>query len=134
MQVYFAPEDDPMDRLIEVVGRARERVRYLTFAFSHAGLAETYRGLPGRGVDVAGVTEAMYGTSYWEQSSQLDGVTGFDGRLDANSEKLHHKVVVVDGRLVATGSFNHSRRRGRPRRRPGRRRARGSRPSGSRRR
>jgi len=30
-------------------------------------------------------------------------------RLDANPHNLHHKVIVIDGRTVITGSYNFSR-------------------------
>ena len=33
---------------------------------------------------------------------------GLDVRLDGNPDKLHHKVIVIDGRVVITGSYNFS--------------------------
>ncbi len=29
-------------------------------------------------------------------------------RLDANPDRMHHKVIVIDGKIVITGSYNFS--------------------------
>jgi phosphatidylserine/phosphatidylglycerophosphate/cardiolipin synthase-like enzyme len=34
---------------------------------------------------------------------------GLDVRLDGNDGQMHHKVFIVDGRIVITGSYNFSR-------------------------
>ena len=33
---------------------------------------------------------------------------GLDVRLDGNPRNMHHKVIVIDGSLVITGSYNFS--------------------------
>jgi len=33
---------------------------------------------------------------------------GLDVRLDGNDRNMHHKVIVIDGSLVITGSYNFS--------------------------
>ena len=34
---------------------------------------------------------------------------GIDVRLDGNPKSMHHKVIIIDGRIVATGSYNFSK-------------------------
>jgi phosphatidylserine/phosphatidylglycerophosphate/cardiolipin synthase-like enzyme len=33
---------------------------------------------------------------------------GLDVRLDGNRNSMHHKVIVIDGEIVITGSYNFS--------------------------
>jgi phosphatidylserine/phosphatidylglycerophosphate/cardiolipin synthase-like enzyme len=34
---------------------------------------------------------------------------GLDVRLDGNPYHMHHKVIIIDGQIVITGSYNFSR-------------------------
>jgi phosphatidylserine/phosphatidylglycerophosphate/cardiolipin synthase-like enzyme len=45
------------------------------------------------------------------QGSEYDTLrqSVFDVRLDANQHNMHHKVIVIDGEIVITGSYNFSR-------------------------
>ena len=36
-------------------------------------------------------------------------LAGLDLRLDTNQNKMHHKVFLIDGEIVVTGSYNFSR-------------------------
>ena len=33
---------------------------------------------------------------------------GLDVRLDGNPRNMHHKVIIIDGQIVVTGSYNFS--------------------------
>ena len=34
---------------------------------------------------------------------------GIDVRLDGNPKSMHHKVIIIDGEIVVTGSYNFSK-------------------------
>jgi len=36
-------------------------------------------------------------------------LAGLDLRLDTNRNLMHHKIMVIDGEIVITGSYNFSR-------------------------
>jgi len=35
---------------------------------------------------------------------------GIEVRLDGNPQSMHHKVIIIDGQIVVTGSYNFSKR------------------------
>ncbi len=45
-----------------------------------------------------------------EAGSEYDlfRAAGLDVRLDGNQGLLHHKVMIIDGQIVVTGSYNFS--------------------------
>jgi phosphatidylserine/phosphatidylglycerophosphate/cardiolipin synthase-like enzyme len=72
------------------------------FSFTHEAIAESLVAAAARGVDVAVVVETRQETPVMPRL--LEG--GVRVREDGNGSSMHHKFVVVDGDVVATGSFN----------------------------
>ena len=107
-QVYFAPEDNVMDRLVELVDDAEHSVRFLAFAYTSEPLCEAMLRAMERGVEVSGIFEAFH--AGW-RSLKLRPLheAGASVRLDVNPSRLHHKVLIIDDHTVVTGSFNFSR-------------------------
>ena len=107
IQVYFSPEDDVLNRIIPIVANAQSNIRFLAFSFTDYPLAQAMIDRYASGVDVAGV--------YEKTGSETEGAelkTFICGhvpvRQDGNPRFLHDKVIVVDNRIVITGSFNFS--------------------------
>lgn len=107
IQVYFSPEDDILNRIIPLVAGSQSTIRFLAFSFTDYPLAQAMIERHAAGVDVAGV--------YEKTGSETEGAelrTFFCARVpvrqDGNPRFLHHKMIVVDNRLVITGSFNFS--------------------------
>lgn len=106
-QVYFAPEDQVLARLIELVRGARKKVEFLAFAFTSDPLADAMIERVQDGVAVSGVFEARHARWNATVIRRLHRA-GADVRVDVNPGSLHHKVIVIDDELVCTGSFNFS--------------------------
>ena len=107
IQIYFSPEDDVLDRIIPIVAGAQTNIRFLAFSFTDYPLAKAMIDRYTAGVDVAGV--------YEKTGSETEGAelrTFFCAlvpvRQDGNPRFLHDKLIVVDNRIVITGSFNFS--------------------------
>ena len=108
--VIFTSEDPVLENvIIPFVQGAESSVYFMAFSFTDYPLADAMIQRRLHGVDVAGVFEAFGSTT---EASELR--TLFCGdvpvRQDGNGGFLHHKVIVVDGRYVITGSFNFSTR------------------------
>lgn len=108
LEVYFSPEDGTAARLLELVAGARESVYFLAFSFTSDPLAGALIERAMAGVTVAGVMDT--GQYQSNQGGEYDNLraAGLDVRLDGNPRSLHHKVLVIDGRIVVTGSYNFS--------------------------
>jgi len=106
--VVFTPEDGALERaIIPIVRSAGKSIRFLAFSFTDYPLADAMSQRASSGVDVAGVFEKV--------GSETDAAelrTLFCARVpvrqDGNSAFMHHKVIVVDERIVITGSLNFS--------------------------
>lgn len=109
VEVYFSPDDGVTQRLVDLVSSAEESVYFLAYSFTSddltAALLERHRA----GVDVAGVMEARQVESNTGTDYELLREAGIDVRLDGNPDNMHHKVLIIDGKKVVTGSFNFSR-------------------------
>ena len=100
---YFAPEDGVMARLVALVQGAKKSVHYMIFTYTHQDLSDAMIARSKAGLDVEGVIENR-------GASQGALVPLFCAKLpvkvDGNKYTMHHKVIILDGNTVVTGSFN----------------------------
>ena len=108
VEVYFSPDDHVLQRLLSLVAAAEESIEFLAFAFTSDPLAEALIAREADGVRVRGVIERGQADNSGSDFGELV-IAGLDIRLDANQNKMHHKVILIDGELVVTGSYNFSR-------------------------
>jgi phosphatidylserine/phosphatidylglycerophosphate/cardiolipin synthase-like enzyme len=107
IESYFASEDAVMPRLIEFVNGATASVHFMAFSFTDDALADAMIGRVDAGLPVAGIFEQRgANTEHSSCPPLLDA--GADVRLDGNGYTFHHKIIIVDGKSVAIGSFNFS--------------------------
>lgn len=106
-QVFFAPEDNAMDRVIEVVKGAKRSIKFIAFAYTSKTLFEAMKDRLAAGVKVEGIFESRHAGWADIKIGPLHAA-GATVRFDENPNALHHKVIIVDDRYVLTGSFNFS--------------------------
>lgn len=105
IQVLFSPEDKAMRHIIGVVRDAKASIRFLAFSFTDYPLAQVMIDRAKEGVDVRGVFET-FGSNSPNSELQTLWCAGLPARQDGSPAFLHHKVIVVDGSIVITGSYN----------------------------
>ena len=101
---YFCPEDDCAERVKNKLEQAQESIYFMTFSFTHEGIANILLLKHTDGIPIHGVMEARQVTKY-SQFSRLD-YQDIDVIKDGNPQNLHHKVFIIDNETVITGSFN----------------------------
>jgi phosphatidylserine/phosphatidylglycerophosphate/cardiolipin synthase-like enzyme len=108
VEVLFSPDSDVERRLDTLLGEAKEEIDLLVFNFTSDLLAETLLERADAGVVVRGVFER---TQAENTGGEYDALlaAGADVRLDSNPDDMHHKVMIIDHRIVVTGSYNFSR-------------------------
>jgi phosphatidylserine/phosphatidylglycerophosphate/cardiolipin synthase-like enzyme len=104
---YFAPEDDVMPRIVEVVSQAARTIHFMAFSFTDNSLADAMISRAQAGVEVIGIFEQR-GANTESSSCPPMLNAGLDVRLDGNPRTFHHKVIIIDGSIVVLGSFNFS--------------------------
>lgn len=109
VEVYFAPEDHVAKRLVDLIRGAHETIYFLAYSFTSDALGEAVRARAAAGVTVAGVLDAEQATTNEGAEYEAFLQEGLDVRLDGNEGLMHHKVMILDGCTVVTGSYNFSR-------------------------
>ena len=87
------------------IARANESVHVMIYGFTLDYLSKALIDAMNRGVEVEVVIERE--NAYW-RGSEYERLlrAGADVRLDGNPHTMHHKVVIIDGKIVITGSYN----------------------------
>ncbi len=101
---YFCPEDACADHVKTILQAANRSVKFFVFSFTDDTLGDALVARAAAGVDVRGVFDRQQNSKYSEYTGLK--LAGLDVRLDGNPKLLHHKVFVVDDRIVVTGSYN----------------------------
>lgn len=108
LEVYFSPDDGVLKRLLAFSGSAAESIDFLAYSFTSDPLAEAMLERHKAGVKVRGVFDASQVETNIGSDYGLLREAGLDVRLDGAPGQMHHKVMVIDGRAVAFGSYNFS--------------------------
>jgi phosphatidylserine/phosphatidylglycerophosphate/cardiolipin synthase-like enzyme len=104
---YFSPEDQTMPNVVNAVNTATQSIHFMAFSFTEDSLGQAMMARAASGVEVAGIFEQRGADTEYSECPPMLGA-GLDVRLDGNSYTFHHKVVVIDGKIVVLGSFNFS--------------------------
>ncbi|MGL4424101.1 MAG: phospholipase D-like domain-containing protein, partial [Gemmataceae bacterium] len=105
---YFSTHDRCAQRVVQELAMAKKSIHFLAFSFTHPDIAQEMIDRAADGVAVQGVFEKTQAKGKSSQYERLQEA-GFDVRLDGNGRNMHHKVIIIDGSTVLTGSFNFSK-------------------------
>jgi phosphatidylserine/phosphatidylglycerophosphate/cardiolipin synthase-like enzyme len=103
---YFSPPDEVMDKLVSYVSGARQSIHFMAFTYTHPDLSDAMIARARAGVDVQGVIENR-GASQGALVPLF--CAGLAVKTDGNKYTMHHKVIILDGNTVITGSFNFTK-------------------------
>ena len=108
LDVYFSPDDGVLNALVPLLENAKESIYFLAYSFTSNQLGDIVREKAKAGLKVAGVMDADQVRS--NQGTEFDPFrqAGMDVRLDGNEGLMHHKVFIIDQKIVAFGSYNFS--------------------------
>jgi phosphatidylserine/phosphatidylglycerophosphate/cardiolipin synthase-like enzyme len=106
IETCFSPEDGCTAKLERAINSAKESIYFLAFSFTSDELADALIDCSKRGLAVQGVMETDQALSNRGTDYNRFINDGLDIRLDGNPDQMHHKVIIIDQKIVATGSFN----------------------------
>ena len=108
LEVYFSPDDGVLNHLVALVNAAQHSVDFMAYSFTSDELAQALLERAAAGVQVRGVFEAdQYSSNVGTEFDRL-WAAGLAVTLDGNPDHMHHKVLIIDGQIVVTGSYNFS--------------------------
>jgi len=107
IQVYFASEDEVINHLIPMVQSAKKSLHIMAFSFTQDDLTQAVLDRAEAGIAVQAIFETRGSETEYSALRPLY-CAGIPARQDGNPGTFHHKVIVIDGQTVITGSLNFS--------------------------
>jgi phosphatidylserine/phosphatidylglycerophosphate/cardiolipin synthase-like enzyme len=107
VRVLFAAEDEAVEEITPLIEKAQESVRVMAFSFTHDTLGKALLAVSQDGIDVMGIFETRGSETEYSELTVLF-CADVPVRQDGNPRTFHHKVMVIDGETVITGSLNFS--------------------------
>ncbi|MEM7032301.1 MAG: phospholipase D-like domain-containing protein [Chloroflexota bacterium] len=107
VQIVFAAEDEAMQILTPLIDSTQQTIHFMAFAFTHDDLGNAMLSRAQAGVEVQGIFETRGSETEFSEMAKLY-CADVPVRQDGNPRTFHHKVIVIDGQLVITGSLNFS--------------------------
>jgi phosphatidylserine/phosphatidylglycerophosphate/cardiolipin synthase-like enzyme len=112
IEVYFSPQGGCTDAIIREIESARSTILVQAYSFTSTPIARALADAQKRGVRVQaildkGALKENYKESYTE--AELLAQMGIPTRIDSEHSIAHNKVMIIDGQVVLTGSFNFTR-------------------------
>jgi phosphatidylserine/phosphatidylglycerophosphate/cardiolipin synthase-like enzyme len=105
--VFFGSEDQVAAQLVRLIESAEFSIQFMAFSFTHDGMGTAMIEQFENGVDVVGIFELRGSETAFSEMPQMFCL-GIPVRQDGNPRTFHHKVIIIDNTIVATGSFNFS--------------------------
>jgi phosphatidylserine/phosphatidylglycerophosphate/cardiolipin synthase-like enzyme len=109
VQTYFSPDDSVLTVLYNLLNNAEESIHFLAFSFTSNELGAVIREKAEAGLVVQGVMDEEQIASNTGTEFDPFRQAGLDVLIDGNEGQMHHKVFIIDGQIVVTGSYNFSR-------------------------
>ena len=105
---YFAPEDEVMATILDQVSDAEVSLHLMAFSFTDQELARKLMDKQARGLDIQCLFDRRQAENAYSQDEAL-AAKGVSVTISPNQRGvMHHKVIIIDGHTVITGSFNFS--------------------------
>lgn len=106
-EIYFAPKDDPVTRITQLINTSKQYVYMPTFLITHRKIADSLIAAKKRGVDVRVIIDAN-GANTSHSKHQLLRESGIILKTENYAGKLHAKSIIIDDEYIITGSMNFS--------------------------
>jgi phosphatidylserine/phosphatidylglycerophosphate/cardiolipin synthase-like enzyme len=107
----FAPRHGPEMEIMKQMLKAQHSVEFAMFTFAQSsGIDDAMIRLVSPAQRFRGVLDRGQGAQKWAATTSLKaaGVELFQNKAGTGVRKVHHKLMVVDDRLIILGSFNYT--------------------------
>jgi phosphatidylserine/phosphatidylglycerophosphate/cardiolipin synthase-like enzyme len=107
----FAPFHGPEMEIMKQMLKATASIDFAMFTFAQSsGIDDTMFRLVSQIPRLRGVLDRVQGAQAWAATQPLKaaGVKLFQNRPGTGVRKVHHKLMVIDERVVIAGSFNYT--------------------------
>ena len=107
-QFFFAPVDDINVRVVDAIAQAKSSVHFMAFSYTDDAIGAAMIDAHQRGLEVEGVFERQNAKGTGAEYENLRDA-GIPVEVDSNCYIMHHKTMIIDDRIVITGSYNFTK-------------------------
>jgi phosphatidylserine/phosphatidylglycerophosphate/cardiolipin synthase-like enzyme len=109
IETYYAPEDLPGTKLVELYGRAQRYIYIAVYGFTYPPAVKALITAKRRGVDVRIITDREKLTDPKQEIAlETLRLAGVPVRVNQHDGLMHLKQVVMDDEVNVSGSMNHT--------------------------
>jgi phosphatidylserine/phosphatidylglycerophosphate/cardiolipin synthase-like enzyme len=106
--VCLTPGENCTDAIIKALSDAKRTILVQAYSFTSAPLAKALLDAHKRGVQVQVILDKSQRSEKYSSADFLAN-QGVPTMIDANHAIAHNKVIVIDGEVVISGSFNFTK-------------------------
>jgi phosphatidylserine/phosphatidylglycerophosphate/cardiolipin synthase-like enzyme len=108
IQVFFSPKGGCTEAVVGNLNKATNTVLVQAYSFTSAPIAQALVDAHKRGVNVEVILDKSQRTEKYSSADfiQRAGIPTF---IDAKHAIAHNKIMVIDDKVVVTGSFNFTK-------------------------
>jgi phosphatidylserine/phosphatidylglycerophosphate/cardiolipin synthase-like enzyme len=108
VQVFFSPRGGATQAVVSALDQATNQILVQAYSFTSAPIARALVEAQRRGVKVEVILDKSQRTEKYSEADFLQH-EGVPTLIDAQHSIAHNKVMVLDGGVVLTGSFNFTK-------------------------
>ncbi len=108
IRVYFTPGDSAEAAIVDQLLGAKDSILVQAYSFTNPAIASALVGARERGVKVVMLLDKSHRT---QKYSAADFTThgGVETLIDDRHAIAHNKIMIIDGQVVITGSYNFTK-------------------------
>ena len=107
-EVYFSPRGGCTEAVIRELNKAKNTILVQAYSFTSAPIAKALLNAHKRGVKVEVILDKSQRTQKYSSATFFLN-QGIPVRIDDKHAIAHNKVIIIDGEIVITGSFNFTK-------------------------
>jgi len=108
IEVFFSPNGGATEAVVNALAQVTNNVLVQAYSFTSAPIAEALVAAHRRGVSVRVILDHSQRTEKYSEADFLSH-NGIPTLIDAQHPIAHNKIMILDGYLIVTGSFNFTR-------------------------
>jgi len=108
VSVYFSPKGGCTEAVVRELDHAQKSIRVQAYSFTSAPIAKALVEAKRRGLDVEIILDRSQRSERYS-SADFGAHAGIPTFIDAVHAIAHNKIIIVDGEVVLTGSFNFTK-------------------------
>jgi phosphatidylserine/phosphatidylglycerophosphate/cardiolipin synthase-like enzyme len=108
IRVYFTPGDSAERAIVDQLLTAKESILVQAYSFTNPAIASALSDARRRGVNVVVLLDKSHRTQRYS-AADFTANAGITTLIDDRHAIAHNKIMIIDGQVVITGSYNFTR-------------------------